>query len=977
MKKILLLLISFVCFSHAQAVINIVSGEKYYFLCFAYDQGSMKLGAYHNQAPYVYYDYTSNNLSEDSYWVVTQKGSGYTIQNAVSKEYIIYKEGRLTNDQGEFVAKGLQLSTTATNNYSLWTFQEQMDGSVVIRSAADNSIGFNVRLDGTGLVGTYSVTNSSNERFYVYNEKGESITQKDDSGTVTPDKPDVTGDYGITEDGEYWETVGVKSPIVFTTSTDNPVYYTIQNIRSEKWVFVANSEVYQSSSSRTRFYFVKENSGIKIYTDLGQYVSTSFLASGEGKSPLMMLQGGTSGTNIWDVAYTYPGYTFYKLDNIYQGGYGAQQQSKYMYWNDYNQSVIGLYDFDEGSTFRFFSSDQRHIDNLRAQGINFEGGSSGSGAMGSYVSTLRINKKDLIFDTKEGVYYFPLSESFRGNNEFVGELSVTFQQQDKNYAIRINENAVDAEGKISIGDIDCLKDYEIAVYDDTDTKVASAPLRFTFLPIVEIACSSCNRDYYTTGTIRVTDPGTLGYDSTFIAAYRYRGASAQNYDKKSYAIKLRDKNGESVDREFFGLREDNNWILDAMAVDQACMRNRVSTDLWNDFAVHPYHRREGWEKKARQGTRGRFVEVFLNGTYHGVYCMTEKMDRKQLKLKKYVEQTDSTAAEIHGTLYKSAQWGYEVFMGHEPGSQYFPGYSPKSYNNNTRSETWAEYEIKYPDWEEEKIDWGPLWNAINFTATSDDYDFYRQFDNYFDAVNIDDYYLFIELILASDNHGKNMFFYNYDKMGSKHTKKIGVAPWDLDGTWGRRWDGSQYYTGARQDFTNFLWSYEHGTHTLFHRLAQMQYINWAERLAARYAELRPTFFENENLKERFTTYRDLFVESGADLREQKMWSDLHDNISGDVDYICDWIDERIEYLDRQYDFDPVAVGVDDLVKTVHVSVAGGKNCISVSTTTPQTLKLYNVSGTLIRTIEVGAGQTIINGLDKGVYVMNGQKVIVN
>lgn len=37
------------------------------------------------------------------------------------------------------------------------------------------------------------------------------------------------------------------------------------------------------------------------------------------------------------------------------------------------------------------------------------------------------------------------------------------------------------------------------------------------------------------------------------------------------------------------MRSDNNWILDAMAVDRARMRNRVSTDLWLAFSTKPYH----------------------------------------------------------------------------------------------------------------------------------------------------------------------------------------------------------------------------------------------------------------------------------------------------------------------------------------------------------------------------------------------------
>ena len=93
-----------------------------------------------------------------------------------------------------------------------------------------------------------------------------------------------------------------------------------------------------------------------------------------------------------------------------------------------------------------------------------------------------------------------------------------------------------------------------------------------------------------------------------------------------------------------------------MAVDPACMRNRVATDIWNDFSTAPYYKDR--EKKVRTGTRGRFVEVFLNGRYYGIYCMTEKMDRKQLKLKKFKSAAESTSGsdEVHGLLYKSSQW---------------------------------------------------------------------------------------------------------------------------------------------------------------------------------------------------------------------------------------------------------------------------------------------------------------------------------
>ncbi|MDY6113682.1 MAG: CotH kinase family protein, partial [Alloprevotella sp.] len=500
---------------------------------------------------------------------------------------------------------------------------------------------------------------------------------------------------------------------------------------------------------------------------------------------------------------------------------------------------------------------------------------------------------------------------------------------------------------------------------------------FTFLPLVEVNVPSCNGTTYTTGTLRVTYANLAGYDSTVVAAFRYRGATAMSYSKKSYAIKLRDANGNSVDREFFGLRNDNNWILDAMAVDKACMRNRVSTDLWNDFAAKPYQRRLGWEPKAKGGTRGRFVEVFLNGQYHGIYCMTEKMDRKQLRLKKFVPATETTTDTIHGTLFKSSQWSYEVFMGHQMDTKFFPKTTPRSYDNDARSETWASYEVKYPDWEDEKIDWGPLWNAVNFVATSEDAVFESGVQSYFDFPVLKDYYLFIELMLATDNHGKNMFFYNYDKEGKSYKTVLGVAPWDLDGTWGRRWDGSSSLTYAEQNFDDFLWAEEHGNHTIFNRLQNSTYWNWEQLLAERYAQLRTGEFQADKLIKRFTDYAELFSESGADTRETARWRAYHGNIHGDVEYISTWINDRLNYLDTQYNYTPVVDGVQTAPADVpFVAAKGGDGCIWLHANRAATVNIYTADGRLVATHTLSQPTERINVGQPGVYIVAGQKVIV-
>ena len=785
MKKTLLLLLA--CLATglaAHADIAVTDGGKYRFVCVDYPQGHMVLGAYHNAVPYVYYLTPANGTSDvDCWWEVSRSGQGYTIRNAASGEYLTYSATREQNASGEYLSKGLTLSSTATTTASQWTLQENGSGSLIIENVGTRGQYFNLRKDGTYLVGTYDSSSDSNGYFILYDENGNSVTGGGSSETETSD---------------------------FTACVDS----------------------------------------------------------------------------------------------------------------------------------------------------------------------LRIGGKDVVRDTGDGTYYCPVPTSVRGGADYTTTVSVAWAKSDTTYTLLIGDATPDSTGRITLEDLTCEYPYTMSIMAG-DSTVATAELQLTFLPLVEVNVASCNSSTYTTGTIRVTDANIAGYDSTVIAAYRWRGASALGYEKKSYAVKLRDAAGNSVDREYFGLRDDNNWILDAMSVDEACMRNRVSTDLWNDFSTRPYHRRAGWENKARTGTRGEFVEVFLNGEYHGIYCMTEKMDRKQLKLKKFVAATTTSADTIHGSLYKSTQWGYEVFMGHESDRNYYPKTAPRSYDNNNGSESWANYEVKYPDYEDEKIDWGPLWNAVNFVATSTDAVFDDEVQDWFDYPVLTDYYLFIELMLATDNHGKNMFFFNYDQLGAENAQMIGIAPWDLDGTWGRRWDGSSNYTGAAQDFTTFITRYEHGTHTLFYRLQNSSKWDWETELKERYAELRAGEFSEESLKARFNDYAELFAESGADTREESRWYSYHSDISADVEYINEWITDRLAYLDDQYSYVPVVDGISGPVTpSDYVSATGGDGSITIHTTQAKSVNVYDVNGRLLRTVELSQPVTRLTGFDAGVYIVKDRKVIV-
>ena len=559
-----------------------------------------------------------------------------------------------------------------------------------------------------------------------------------------------------------------------------------------------------------------------------------------------------------------------------------------------------------------------------------------AGTMPSLLDSLYVNGKPAVYDQAGNRYLCSLPETSRGRSSLNVSLTYAFSEAASGAHLELAGQAVSGTDSVGLADFDCTQPYALKLLDAEGQLLAQTNLEFTFLPIVVLHTSpDCNGTDYTPGDFRVIDPSTTEYDPVLSTTFRYRGASAQNYQKKAFAVKLKDAEGESLDHSYFGLREDNNWILDAMAVDKVRMRNRVSTDLWNAFSTRPYY--AGEEPEMNPGTRGRFVEMILNGNYHGLYCMTEKLDRKQLKLKK-IKQEDGEPDKIRGVLYKSGQWSYEVFMGHESDSRVFPHRAPSAYNNNAME--WCGFEMDYPDLDDdESIDWGPLYNAIDFVATSSDTEFANEYQQWFDMPVWRDYYLFLDVILATDNHGKNMFLMNYNISDKDYGQLMTLAPWDLDGTWGRRWDGSNNTTAATSDFDGMVWQHEHGQLGLFHRLQQTAGTQkaWEESLAERYADLRPTAFNPDSLKLRFTSYYDLMYESGAVRRETRRWaeSDKPADITTDVRYITRWIDTRIATLDKKYGYDPTTeVGIDSPAAPDYTAATGGKNAIHITATRP-------------------------------------------
>ena len=454
------------------------------------------------------------------------------------------------------------------------------------------------------------------------------------------------------------------------------------------------------------------------------------------------------------------------------------------------------------------------------------------------------------------------------------------------------------------------------------------------LPLVNLTVdiSSVNRSNYVQGEIEITDYLRRTDPATETVHYqcklRYRGASSSGYNKKSFAVKLYDEAGEDLDANVFGIREENSWILDAMAIDRTRMRNRVCFDVWNDMSQTPYET----NFDNRNGTKGVFVEVFLNGEYHGLYCMTDKIDRKLLGLKK-AKVGDDGDVTVKGLLYKGISWG--------------SGYNLLSYDSNANvdQDTWNSWELQYPD-DYPSIDtWQPLMNLIDFCSDeTTDEEFEALFNDYFYTDNFADYVVFTLALNVGDNIYKNTFLSVVDiTKGHRYM----ISPWDMDMSLGGNWDGTY---NERLSSIN-----QYNGRAPFNRLIKKNMDGFVSKLTDIWTEYYTTMFAPENIGQRLDNYANMFEASGAWERELGKWNEnpvpLKTNIAEEMNYVKGWYVRNYESLCNQFGTPPVTNAIANIREPVFLD------------------NIYTLDGRKINATDT-------RQLTKGIYIVHGRKVLV-
>lgn len=175
---------------------------------------------------------------------------------------------------------------------------------------------------------------------------------------------------------------------------------------------------------------------------------------------------------------------------------------------------------------------------------------------------------------------------------------------------------------------------------------------FTTLPVMAMDTSYVDEEN-DAGTLRVWDlyEERNGGSQALSAQVQWhaRGMTAQTAEKKSWKLSVKTADGKNKNVDLLGLGSDDDWILNAMNMDDTLQREYLTMGVWNEMVAE-----YTWDWPM---STGEYVELVLNGEYRGVYLLQRRVDGKYLSLSEELlfkgqsSSTANTVMEVYKLVY--------------------------------------------------------------------------------------------------------------------------------------------------------------------------------------------------------------------------------------------------------------------------------------------------------------------------------------
>jgi hypothetical protein len=117
-----------------------------------------------------------------------------------------------------------------------------------------------------------------------------------------------------------------------------------------------------------------------------------------------------------------------------------------------------------------------------------------------------------------------------------------------------------------------------------------------------------------------------------------RGQSSFNFDQKPYGFEVRDDTGEGKAVPLLGLPAEADFVLHSCYADKTCLRNALTYQVGREMGA----------ADGRWAPRTRYVEVFLDGKYQGLYLLVERIKRDKARVNLPAAGVDATTGDLTG-----------------------------------------------------------------------------------------------------------------------------------------------------------------------------------------------------------------------------------------------------------------------------------------------------------------------------------------
>ena len=209
-----------------------------------------------------------------------------------------------------------------------------------------------------------------------------------------------------------------------------------------------------------------------------------------------------------------------------------------------------------------------------------------------------------------------------------------------------------------------------------------------------------------------------------------------------------------------------------------------------------------------------------------------------------------------------------------------------------------------------------------------------------------------------------MYFYD----ATNSSSLFGIAPWDLDHSWGRDYQGN-----ALEANKNFL------LYNRVHTCLRTYYGSY-NYVKERYQELRTNELRTDSLKARFHRVFQLYRENQVDEREEIRWNGQDDivlDFDAEEEYIQQWIDQRLAYLDAKYDFDE-ELGIRQTMASAlpYYNIRISMGMLHIQATKAVQLQVSNMQGNDVYRKNMQEGESVDLPLPCGIYLVNKAKLFV-